>query len=154
MSPVQALLLAVGVLALLGAAVLNVTGEHAGFEPSAPTDATAELVGFAERAQAWLRLQEANGAPADVFAYATWEQFGLSGATGDRLRTDAGCYTLRASSRFVQVEAAPRCGAEWTEAVQVFGSTPGAAELNRRLDDGRPAGWRALPEVASAEGIR
>lgn len=147
MSPVQALLLAVGVLALAGAAVLNVTGEHADFEPPAPTDATAELVGFADRTQTWLRLQEANGAPADVFAYASWEQLGIEGATGDRLRTDAGCYTLRAASRFVLIEAAPRCGDDWTEAAQVFGASPDAAELNRRLSDGRSAGWRALRSV-------
>ena len=154
MSSVQALLLAVAVLALAGAAALNVAGAHAGYAPPAPTDTTAELVALADRTQAWLRLQERHGAPADVFAYATWAQLGVDGARGDRLQTDAGCFTLRAARRFVQIEAAPRCGEAWTEAAQVFGSAPGAAEINRRLSNGRPAGWRALRQAEAGKPLR
>ena len=148
MSPVQALSLAVAVLALAGATVLNLTGEHADWTPPAPTSLTAELAGFADRTQAWLRLQATNAAPENVFAYASWAQLGVEGAHGTRLRTAAGCYDLRAADRFVLIEARPSCqDALWTEALQVFGASPEAAELNRRLSDGRASGWRGLRSV-------
>ena len=144
MSSLQSLLLALGVAALLGAAALNVTGRYADWQPPAPNAATAELVGYGERVQAWVALQETHGAPADVFQYATWEQLGVAGAVGTTLRTETACYALRAHARFVTIEAAPSCADAWTEAVQVFGSARDAAEINRRLSDGRLAGWRAI----------
>ena len=153
MSALQSSLLALGVIALAGAVSLNVSGRYADYQPPAPNAATAELVEFADRTRAWLDLQAQNGAPADVFQHASWPQLGVAQAVGETLRTDAACYRLRAEARFVLITSAPSCAVDWTEAVQVFGASPDAVEINRRLHDGRLGGWRDLSDadVFSAE---
>lgn len=147
MSPLQSALLAVAVIALVGASALNLTGRHADWQPTPPHAATAELVGYADRARAWVALQEQNGAPTDVYRYATWQQLGVSDAVGSQLRTEAGCFTLRAEARFVWIEVADVCGQDWATAVQVFGASNGSAEINRRLADGTASGWRGITDA-------
>lgn len=150
MSPLQSALLAVAVVALAGAAALNLSGRYADWEPVQPHTATPDLADYADRTRAWLALQSGNDAPPDVFRYATWRQLGVEGAVGSRLVTPAGCFQLRAEARFVWIDVANRCDAQWHTAVQVFSASPDGAEINRRRPDGGLTGWRALTDADRA----